>query len=63
MIEDLHKILHKYNQLVQVFKTALDQMVSDGYKVVIRAGKRPAGEHKQCNKFDSMHLKSMKFSL
>lgn len=45
IIEDLQRILHKYNQLVYVFKIALDRMVSDEYKVVIRADKRPVGEH------------------
>ncbi|KAG8238003.1 hypothetical protein J437_LFUL017792 [Ladona fulva] len=45
IIEDLQRILHKYNQLIHVFERALDQMVSNEHKVVIRADKRPVGEH------------------
>ncbi|GIY32383.1 hypothetical protein CEXT_606141 [Caerostris extrusa] len=31
--------------MVHAFKTALDRMVSNEYKVGMRADKRPAGEH------------------
>lgn len=47
IIEDFQRILHKYNQLLHVFRTTLDRMAFDKYKVVIRGDKRPVGEHKR----------------
>ncbi|KAL0860211.1 hypothetical protein ABMA27_010518 [Loxostege sticticalis] len=41
-----HKFL-QYNQLIYIFKTTLDRMFSDDYKIVIRADKRPRGEHER----------------
>ena len=47
IIQDLQQILHEHHALIRLFKTALDRMPSDDYKVVIRADKRPAGTHER----------------
>lgn len=47
IIVKVQQLLHKHNQLVNLFKTALERMISDEYKVVIRADKRPVGEHER----------------
>lgn len=39
--------MKNYDQLVHIFKTALNPMTSDEYTVLIRADKRPVGEHKR----------------
>lgn len=38
-------ILPSTNELVALFRTALDRMPSDNHKIVIRADKAPAGQH------------------
>jgi hypothetical protein len=40
-------MFHEHNDLIKTFKTALERMPMDEYKVVIRADRRPAGEHEQ----------------
>lgn len=45
IIEQLQTLFHEHNQLVILFKTALDLMPSDSHKIVIRADKTPAGQH------------------
>ncbi|GBP60775.1 hypothetical protein EVAR_41114_1 [Eumeta japonica] len=40
-------MFHEHNSLIRSFKTALDQMPIDDYKVEIRADKTPLGEHKR----------------
>ena len=47
IIQKLQRLLHNHNQLINVFKTSLDQMAADDYKIVIRADKRPAGQHER----------------
>jgi len=47
IIAQLQPLLHEHNQLVTLFKTALEMMPSDDHKIVIRADKRPAGEHER----------------
>ena len=47
IIQDVQRILHEYNQLIHIFKTVLDLIISDDYKVIIRADKRPPGEHER----------------
>lgn len=47
IIMQLQHLLHESNQLVELFKTALEMMPSDDHKIVIRADKRPAGEHER----------------
>lgn len=38
-------MFHEQNELVRLFRTALDRMPSDNHRVVIRADKTPIGEH------------------
>ena len=45
IVTELQQMLHQHNTYVHIFKTALQRMPSDAYKVVIRADKKPAGEH------------------
>lgn len=45
IIEQLQQLLHERNALVKVFKTALEAMPSDNYKIIISADKRPGGAH------------------
>lgn len=47
ILRDLQQLLHEHHALLRLFKTALDRMPSDDYKVVIRADKRPAGTHER----------------
>ncbi|XP_034140491.1 uncharacterized protein LOC117591365 [Drosophila guanche] len=47
ILQDLPQMLHEHHALVRLFKTALERMPSDDYKVVIRADKRPAGTHER----------------
>jgi hypothetical protein len=39
ILQDLQQLLHEHHALVRLFKTVLDRMPSDDYKVVIRADK------------------------
>ena len=43
VVLELQRMLHQHNDLVKDFKTNLDRMPTDEYKVVIRADRRPAG--------------------
>jgi PIF1-like helicase/Helitron helicase-like domain at N-terminus len=45
IVKKLQQMVHEHNPYVQFFKTALQRMPSDQFKVVIRADKKPAGEH------------------
>lgn len=45
IISDLQIFFHQHNELIQLFKTALDRMPSDDHKIVIRADRTPFGEH------------------
>lgn len=45
IVEQLQHLLHEENELVRLFRTALDRMPSDDYKIVIRADKTPVGQH------------------
>jgi hypothetical protein len=47
VILDLQRMLHQHNAYVNIFKTALQRMPSDEYRIVIRADKTPAGEHER----------------
>ncbi|XP_071042241.1 uncharacterized protein [Parasteatoda tepidariorum] len=46
IVTTLQNFFNQHNQLIRLFRTALDKMPSDNYKVVIRADKTPAGHHK-----------------
>jgi hypothetical protein len=45
IVMEIQQMLHQHNRYVHEFKSALERMPSDAYKVVIRADKKPAGEH------------------
>lgn len=45
IVQDLQRFLHEHNELVRVFKTALDQMPSDDHRILIKADRTPIGEH------------------
>uniref|UniRef100_UPI00358F20A2 uncharacterized protein n=1 Tax=Myxine glutinosa TaxID=7769 RepID=UPI00358F20A2 len=47
LILALQDMLHSNNALVNSFKSTLERMPSPDYKVVIRADKRPHGEHER----------------
>lgn len=47
IILELQQLLHDQNQLVKLFKTALEMMPSDDHKIVIKADKTPVGEHER----------------
>ncbi|XP_054287893.1 uncharacterized protein LOC129003620 [Macrosteles quadrilineatus] len=46
-VEDIQQMFHEENQLVRSFKTAMELLPTDNYKVVIRADRRPPGEHER----------------
>lgn len=45
IVQQLQNLFHEHNELIKLFKTALDRRPSDNHKIVIRADKTPAGEH------------------
>ncbi|XP_070143035.1 uncharacterized protein [Drosophila kikkawai] len=45
IIQQLQNLLHEHNELVRLFKTALDIMHYDEHKIIISADKRPTGSH------------------
>ena len=45
IVSQLQELFHEKNNLVRLFKTAIDMMPSDTHKIVIHADKTPAGEH------------------
>ena len=45
IVISLQAMLHEHNALVKTFKTALEEMPTDEYKIVISADRTPAGEH------------------
>ncbi|KIH61445.1 hypothetical protein ANCDUO_08281 [Ancylostoma duodenale] len=47
IVLNLQRMFHQHNSLVRLFKTSLKRMPTDEYKIVIRADKRPAGEHER----------------
>ncbi|XP_043865748.1 uncharacterized protein LOC122757508 [Drosophila mojavensis] len=47
ILQNLQQMLHEHHALVKLFKTALECMPRDDYKVVIRADKTPAGTHER----------------
>jgi hypothetical protein len=45
IVEQLQNLFHEHNQLIILFKSAMDMMPSDDHKIVIRADKTPVGQH------------------
>ncbi|GBN30735.1 hypothetical protein AVEN_154528-1 [Araneus ventricosus] len=44
---NIQRFLYEHNHLIQSFKTTLDRMNTDEYKIVIRADKLPTGKHER----------------
>ncbi|KIH66755.1 hypothetical protein ANCDUO_02915 [Ancylostoma duodenale] len=47
IVLNLQRMFHQHSSLVKLLKTSLERMPTDEYKVVIRAVKRPTGEHER----------------
>lgn len=47
IITILQELFHTHNNVVKMFKTAFEKMPSNNYQVVIRADKKPPGEHER----------------
>ncbi|UYV80809.1 hypothetical protein LAZ67_19001839 [Cordylochernes scorpioides] len=45
IVQGLQRMLHQHNLLVQQFKTALENLPSDTYRVVANADRTPPGQH------------------
>ena len=45
IVSELQLLFHENNDLVHLFKTAIDLMPTDTHKIVIFADKTPTGEH------------------
>lgn len=45
IVESLQKILQDNNNLIRMFKNAIEHMSSDSYKIVIRSDQTPSSEH------------------
>ena len=45
IVSELQLLFHENNDLVHLFKTAIDLMPTDTHKIVISADKTPTGEH------------------
>lgn len=43
----LQNLFDPHNELVKLFRTALERMPADDYKVIIKADKTPAGQHER----------------
>jgi hypothetical protein len=47
IVTQLQRFLHANKAYVPLFKTALERMPTDDYKVVVRADKIPTAEHRR----------------
>ncbi|GBP95661.1 hypothetical protein EVAR_67867_1 [Eumeta japonica] len=47
ILQDLQQLLHEHHALVRLFKSALERMPNNDYKVVIKADKRPSRTHER----------------
>lgn len=45
IVLNLQRFLHEHNELIRLFKIALDRMPSDNHRIVIRADKMPMWQH------------------
>ncbi|UYV71984.1 hypothetical protein LAZ67_9001443, partial [Cordylochernes scorpioides] len=45
IVQGLQRMLHQHNLLVQQFKTSLENLPSDAYRVVVNADRTPPGQH------------------
>lgn len=47
IVDELQRLLHEQNQLVRSFKTAVENMPDETYKIVIHSDRTPRGEHER----------------
>jgi hypothetical protein len=47
IVEMLQRMLQGCNELVRTFESALERMLSDEFKLVMKADRRPPGEHER----------------
>ncbi|XP_043259365.1 uncharacterized protein LOC122403185 [Colletes gigas] len=47
IIRELQRMLHDHNELIGLFKNALDRMLTDDHQIVIKADKRPNLAHER----------------
>ena len=46
IVEQLQHLLYEHNRYISFFKTALEKMPNDEYKIIIHADKTPKGDHR-----------------
>lgn len=46
-VAKIQRVLHDHNRLIHTFKTALESMPNENYKVVIHADRTPQGQHER----------------
>lgn len=54
IVSALQELLDQNNELVRLFRTALDRMPRDDARIVIRADKTPAGQHQR--RYNAPHI-------
>jgi PIF1-like helicase/Helitron helicase-like domain at N-terminus len=47
IVAGLQNFFEEHNELLKLFKTAIEQMPSDDYRIVIKADKTPVGQHER----------------
>lgn len=47
LLRELQCMLHTHNNYIKIFKTAMDSDASNDFQIVIKANKRPIGEHER----------------
>ncbi|GBP51657.1 hypothetical protein EVAR_48280_1 [Eumeta japonica] len=62
IVQELQTFLHQNNNLVKMFKMALNRMPSDSHNIVIRADKTPAGAETN-KKVSAMNFYSCKLMI
>lgn len=55
IVMNLQRMFHQEYHLIKAFKTALERMLTDEYKLVITADQRPKGEHER-SRFNAPQL-------
>ena len=47
IVSDLQQMFHTHNIYIKTFETSIDHMPTDAYKIIIKADRKPAGEHER----------------
>jgi len=47
MVVALQILFNQHNESIRLFRTALEQIPADGYKVVVRVNKTPVSQHEK----------------